>query len=130
MASLDTNVLVRYLVADDRKQFQSPKAFIESATRENPLVTPLAAWLEMEWVRRSLYALDKNTILTVFNRLLGSIEIEFQEESSIEVALSLYTDHNTDFADCLHIASAFSHDRLPLMTFDRKASRVTGAHLL
>lgn len=130
MASLDTNVLVRYLVADDRKQFRSAKAFIESATRENPLFIPLSVSVELEWVLRSLYALDKTTILTVFNRLLGSIEIEFQEESSIEVALSLYTDHNTDFADCLHIASAFSHDRLPLMTFDRKASRVTGAHLL
>ncbi|MDC0435489.1 VapC toxin family PIN domain ribonuclease, partial [bacterium] len=59
-----------------------------------------------------------------------SREIEFQEEPAIEVALSLYTDSNADFADCLHIGCAQRQGRLPLMIFDRKASRVDGAELL
>lgn len=130
MPALDTNVLVRYLVADDKKQFKQAKAFIENAVLTEPLFVPLSVSVELEWVLRSLYELDKAAILTVFNRLLEAREIEFQEESSIEITLSLYADTTADFADCLHIASAHSNERVPLMTFDRKASRVAGAQLL
>ena len=130
MPALDTNVLVRYLVADDRKQFQLAKSFVEESIEQEILFVPLSVSVELAWVLRSLYELDKEMIMTTFNRLLETREIEFQEESSIEVALSLYADNNADFADCLHIASAYSKDQSPLMTFDRKASRVPGAQLL
>ena len=130
MPALDTNVLVRYLVADDMKQFQTAKTFIEETALQEALFIPLSVSVELEWVLRSLYELDKAKILTTFNQLLESREIDFQEESSLEVALSLYADNNADFADCLHIASAYSKDRVPLMTFDRNASRVDGAQLL
>lgn len=130
MPALDTNILVRYLIADDKKQFESAKAFINDASLTGPLFVPLSVSVELEWVLRSLYELDKAMILTVFNRLLESREIEFQEESSIEITLSLYADNNADFADCLHIASAHTCNRAPLITFDRNASRVSGAQWL
>jgi len=130
MPALDTNVLVRYLVADDRSQFQIAKAFIEEVVREEALFIPLSVSVELEWVLRTLYELDKPTVLRVFNQLLETREIEFHEESSIEISLSLYSENNADFADCLHIASAYSNERAPLVTFDRKASRVVDAQLL
>lgn len=130
MPALDTNVLVRYLVADDRSQFQIAKDYIEDAVRDEALFIPFSVSVELEWVLRSRYDLDKQTVLRIFNELLETREIEFHEESSIEIALSLYSDNNTDFADCLHIASAYSNNRAPLVTFDRKASRVVHAQLL
>ncbi|MDB3935652.1 type II toxin-antitoxin system VapC family toxin [Granulosicoccus sp.] len=130
MAALETNVLVRYLIADDIKQFEAAKKFIEETIIDETLFILVSVSVELEWVLRSLYELNKTTIITTFNRLLESREIEFQEEPAIEVALSLYTDSNSDFADCLHIDCAQRQGRLPLMTFDRKASRVNGAKLL
>ena len=130
MPALDTNVLVRYLIADDRKQFEAAKQFIEEAITNEALFIPLSVSVELEWVLRSLYEIKKAMIITTFNRLLEAREIEFQEESAIEIALSLYADNNADFADCLHIASAQAQGRVPLVTFDRKASRVEGAKLL
>lgn len=130
MPALDTNVLVRYLIADDRKQFEAAKQFIEEAITNEALFIPLSVSVELEWVLRSLYEIKKAMIITTFNRLLEAREIEFQEESAIEIALSLYADNNADFADCLHIASAQTQGRVPLVTFDRKASRVEGAKLL
>jgi len=94
------------LVADDKKQFESAKAFIEDATLTEPLFVPLSVSVELEWILRSLYELDIAMILTAFNRLLETRKIQFQEESSIEITLSLYSDNNADFADCLHIACA------------------------
>ncbi len=34
MPALDTNVLVRYLIADDKKQFETAKALIESVLED------------------------------------------------------------------------------------------------
>jgi len=130
MPALDTNVLVRYLIADDKKQFEAAKQFIEEAITNEALFIPISVSVELEWVLRSLYEVKKAMIITTFNRLLEAREIEFQEESAIEIALSLYTDNNADFADCLHIASAQTQGRVPLVTFDRKASSVEGAKLL
>ncbi len=114
MPALDTNVLVRYLVADDRKQFQVAKSFIEDSVEQEVLFVPVSVSVELEWVLRSLYELDKAMILTTFNRLLETREIEFQEESSIEVALSLYADNN---AQTLRIVCT---SRVPTRKSDRR----------
>ncbi|OED44014.1 hypothetical protein AB833_02520 [Chromatiales bacterium (ex Bugula neritina AB1)] len=130
MAALDTNVLVRYLVADDKNQHQLAKAMIESANDEAPLFVSLSVLVELEWVLRSLYEFDKATLITTFNQLLDTRELMFQNEDVVEITVSLYTENNADFADCLHIASAHVYEYTPLITFDRKASRVPGAELL
>ncbi len=74
--------------------------------------------------------MDKASLIAVYIRLLESREIEFQEEASIEVALSLYSENNVDFVDCVHLAITFTYDQTPLMTFDRKASKLLGMELL
>ena len=79
---------------------------------------------------RSLYDQSKSAILEIFSQLLESRELEFQEEASIEIALCHYSENNIDFADCLYVAAAFLYDRSPLLTFDRKASRLDAAELL
>lgn len=130
MATLDTNVLVRYLIAEDRKQHELARSFIESTIRNESLFLPISVTVELEWVLRSRYELRKSEIVLVLNRLLESQEIEFQDEASIEIALNLYVENNADFADCLHLAIAHSNSQTPMMTFDRKASNLPGASLL
>ena len=130
MPSLDTNVLVRYLVADDRNQFEIAKEYIEHVTSDDLLFIPLSVCVELEWVLRTVYELEKLTVITIFSQLLESREIEFQHEAIVEVSLSLYSDNSADFADCLHSASAYANDRSPLVTFDRKAARLPESVLL
>ena len=129
MAAVDTNILVRYLVADDKKQFQAAKELIEDGP-DSTYFVPISVIVELEWVLHSLYGQSKVQNLELLSKLLESRALEFQEEASIEIALNLYSENNTDFADCLHVAAAFSHDRAPLITFDRKASRLDDAELL
>jgi len=128
--ALDTNVLVRFLVGDDPDQYDIAKHYIHTIVPPDTLFISLPVALELEWVLRSRYQRDKGTILNVFNGLLESREIEFQEEATIERALSLYTEHAADFADCMHLAVAMTHERPPLVTFDRKAARMQGTELL
>jgi len=131
MPALDTNVLVRFLVGDDRRQFAAAKDYMDkiSAT-EQALFVPVSVLVELEWVMRSRYGFDKPTMIDTLVRLLETKDIEFHEEASVECALYLYEENKSDFADCVHLATTLSHDRQPLVTFDRQASRLEGVQLL
>jgi predicted nucleic-acid-binding protein len=131
VAALDTNVLVRLLVGDDARQSARARALARRITvRDEPLFVPLTVTLELEWVLRARYGFSKDEVLVTFVRLLETRELEFQDEASLERAIFLYRSANADFAECLHIGAAMTHERAPLLTFDRSAARLGGAELL
>ena len=60
MLGLDTNVLVRYLVQDDRRQYEKARRLIHRETgKGEPVLISLLVLLEIEWVLRSRYGLSK-----------------------------------------------------------------------
>ncbi len=127
MASVDTNVLVRLLAADDAVQMQQATALIQNAARlGEPLYVPLTVVLELEWVLRSRYQFPKERLIAVLASLLQTRELDFQEEVAVENALQLYRRHRADFAECLHLGCATLARRLPLMTFDHAAAQMSG----
>jgi predicted nucleic-acid-binding protein len=131
MPTLDTNVLVRYVVQDDPKQTRVAQRYIEKfADQETSLFLPTSVILETEWVLRSVYRFSKDSVIEIFVGLLEAREMTFQDEPSFERAAFLYREHNIDFADCLHLATAHTFDHLPLFSFEKKAGRVTGFELL
>jgi predicted nucleic-acid-binding protein len=131
LPTLDTNVLMRLLVNDDRRQAAQAEALArESAEAEEALFVPLTVTLELEWVLRSRYRFTKGAVLATLVSLLETREIEFQDEGSVERALFFYRSKNADFAECLHLGCAVTHERLPLVTFDAQAARLDGAQLL
>ena len=131
MPSLDTNVLVRLLAADDAKQAAQAKALMQRAGRTgDSLFVPLTVVLELEWVLRSRYRYPKEQVLSTLSSLLETRELVFQDEAAVEHALHYYRRNRVDFAECLHLGCAAAAGRLPLITFDRLAARVEGAKLL
>ena len=131
MPAIDTNVLVRSLVGDDPEQSARALKLVEDcASRGEFLFIPLTVILELEWVLRARYGFARDSILAALSGLLESREFEFQDEPSVERALDLYRSTNADFAECLHLACAITHDRTPFLTFDRNASRLEGAQAI
>lgn len=131
MPALDTNVLLRYVVQDDPRQARTAQRYIEHcADRDESLFLPTSVILETEWVLRSVYLFSKEDVIDVFVGLLEAREMVFQDEPSFERAIFLYREHNIDFADSLHLATAHTFDQLPLYSFDNKAGRVPGFELL
>lgn len=127
MPTLDTNVLIRYLVQDDARQARAAFKYISRyANTEGVLFLPVSVVLETEWVLRSAYGYAKDSVIHVFVSLLETRELAFQDEASLEFAIFLYREHNIDFADCLHLATAHTHNELPLVTFDRRAAKLEG----
>ena len=131
MASLDTNVLVRYLVQEDEQQFLRARKLIRAAVRAGEtLYIPITVMLELEWVLRSNFKLSKVQVTNTLSALLSSHELSFEFETAVEIALTLYVKGTADFADCMHVALAHMAGESPLWTFDRAAAKVDGAKLL
>lgn len=124
MAGLDTNVLVRYLVQDDLEQLAIAQHLIANASSR--LQIPITVILELEWVLRSRYKYDKDTIITTFTSLLAMSNVQIQHENAIEIAILLYFENKADFADCLHTAILQLNGDLPMYTFDKDASDIDG----
>lgn len=135
MAALDTNLLVRFLVEDDAAQLAAARRLIRKCVNAGEtLFVPVTVSLELEWVLRSSFGFSKSVVIQTLAQLLASIELSFESEGALEVALVLYGQSSgqssVDFSDCLHIALSNRAGESPLWTFDRAASKLEGARLL
>lgn len=131
MAALDTNVLVRYIVADEPGQFAAARRLIKRCVDEGrALFVPVTVVLELEWVLRSNFGFAKADVLNTLASLFSAIELTLESERALEVALQLFREGSADFADCLHIALATQAGEQPLWTFDKGAAKTHGACLL
>ncbi len=131
MPALDTNVLVRYIVQDDAAQLAAARRLISHCVAEGaPLFVPVTVVLELEWVLRARYGFGKDEVLRTLSGLFSAVELNFESERALEVALQLFRQGSAELADCLHVALATQAGEPPLWTFDRNAAKVNGARLL
>ncbi len=127
MLGLDTNVVVRYLVRDDERQYEKARRLIERAASEDEsCLVSLAVLLEIEWVLRSRYGFSKAEVMAVFSAMLEAQELAFEDEASVEHALYSWRDSTADFADCLIEAHNRRLGCRATATFDGKALKLTG----
>ncbi|HEX3129021.1 MAG TPA: type II toxin-antitoxin system VapC family toxin [Thermoanaerobaculia bacterium] len=122
MISLDTNVVVRVVTADDPDQLALALKVMRSA---EDLWLCRTVLLEIEWVLRYTYKLSRQTVLETFIRLLGYPNLSVEEPATVRLALDLFSE-GMDFADALHLASSRGADRF--VTFDRNLSLSAEGH--
>ena len=123
MIAIDTNVIVRFLVKDDREQAQSARALIDA----EDVFVPTSVLLETEWVLRSAYKLPRQDLVTALRAFLDLPQVFAQGREAALAALD-WAGQGMEFADALHLASASSCDAF--VSFDRKllrAARKAGA---
>ena len=131
MASLDTNILVRLLVQDDPHQTAVVHQLLaHSIQNAETLFVPVTVSLELEWVLRARYGFAKADIVHTLSTLLRAVELSFESEPALEMALLHYEQSSADYADCLHVALAELAQAQPLWTFDKAAAKTPGARLL
>lgn len=107
MIAIDTNVLLRYLLEDDTRQFQ--KAIQLISGQQKVLVTDVVL-VETIWtLRGKKYQLNKNELVTVIQSLFQEPNIRFEDGQAVWVALTDYRNakpvkgKEADFADALII---------------------------
>lgn len=130
MTGLDTNVLVRYIMQDDRRQSPIATRCVESLTAAAPGFVPLVAAMELCWVLESAYALDREQVVAAFEGLLRAKEIVVEQAAAVWKALRAMQAQGADFADALVAESARTAGATRTVTFDRGAARQCGMTLL
>ena len=131
MIGLDTNVVLRLLLNDDPDQRRRAALAMAQAKKSDITVTvTLTVVLELEWVLRSSAKMSKAQILSIFNLLLASYDIEIDNEKVLEQALHIYDGSAADFAECLFLAQYQRMGCDTMLTFDAKAARMAGTELV
>lgn len=117
MISIDTNVVVRFLVGDDVEQFRRADRLI----RENEVFVTLTVLLETEWVLRDTYEKPRSEVVQALKAFAGLPSVAMEDAARALRALD-WADAGMDFADALHLAGSAQGG--PFVSFDRKLAKV------
>jgi len=120
--ALDTNVLVRFLVADDERQASlARRALRDAEAKGEALFVPATVALETVWVLESVYRIDRDGILDALRQLLLMPALRFEHRDALLDMLDAARSNRLDVPDLLiaHVARAAGCDRV--LTFDRRA---------
>lgn len=127
MLGLDTNVLVRFLVRDDPRQYRRARRIIsDEVKRGGSVFVSQLVLLESEWVLRSRYEYSKDELMGVLVGMLESADLMIEDESSLEQAVFVWRESGAEFADCLIGARHQSLGCHATATFDAKAAKLPG----
>ena len=117
MRAIDTNVVVRFLTNDDKRQAKAARAAIEAGD----IFIAATVLLESEWVLRSAYGFEPARIARSFENLAGLPAITVEEPAKLAQALD-WMRRGMDFADALHLAKA--EGCTAFLSFDRNLARL------
>jgi predicted nucleic-acid-binding protein len=127
MLGIDTNVVIRLVVADDAEQTRRARKLVDQTLgRDEAVLISLLVLLESEWVLRSRYGFNREALLGIFRALLEARELSFEDEPAFEEALFRWQDSVCEFSDCLITAHNRQIGCRATATFDGKAARLPG----
>ena len=130
MIGLDTNILVRYLAQDDPLQSVRATEIIERRlTEENPGFVSVVAMVETVWVLDRAYRLGSDEIAAAIERTLQIDALVVEKEQEVFTAMIALKQGKGSFADAIILALGARAGCLYTLTFDQKASRLSGFRL-
>ena len=126
MRAINTNVLVRLVTRDNRKQVAAAESFVSKGAWVSTLVL-----VEATGVLTAVYELTHAEMVTAVDMLLHHRDLTLQDSDSVAAALEQYRSRPAlGFSDCLILEIARKAGHLPLGTFDRHLSKLDGAERL
>lgn len=128
MIALDSNVLIRYLVADDRQQHRIASEFLEKRlTAEEPGFVSLVTVAELFWVLKSRYSVAPAAICEYISDLMATPQLTFERPEVLAPALA---SSHTGIADVLihFVGTAAGCERT--VTFHHAFAKLDGVELL
>lgn len=125
----DTNVVVRFLVADDEAQFRRVRARAERVRRAGgKILVPTLVFAEASRVLSSAYGYERGEIVEALAALAATRPWTPEDRPLLENALALARRGPAGLADYLVLACA-RRASATLLTFDRKLTKEPDAEL-
>lgn len=127
MIALDTNVLLRLLVADDAKQAEKVRALFDAHADEDG-----AFWIADSVIAELVWALDRSygrsrvEVAAALRALAGSATVQFESPEAVVEAIALFEQGPADFVDGLLAIKARQAGCSALRSFDRRMRSLPG----
>ena len=124
MTALDTNVLVRFLTADDPGQSEAVRRLFKAAEADHVayrVTVPVV--LELFWVLEFAYGLPRARIIDAVCGLLSLPVLAVERADAVRDMLEDARRNSHDLSDLLIGWLASGSGDTPVLTFDKKAGR-------
>jgi len=122
--ALDTNVLVRLLVADDRAQTQRVTDLLEAGERAGEVfLVPTLVLLELAWVLASAYGCSRAEVIDALEQLTMMPVLRLEGLDAVHRAIAMARQGKLDIPDVLIGCCAAAGGCTSVLTFDRSAAR-------
>ncbi len=131
MRGIDTNILVRFLTADDPAQLQAVETLMETVeAQDDRLHINSVTLCELAWVLRSHYRMSREKISSALESLLSVTILEIQDRDLVEKALHDFRAGSASFPDYLIGWNNQKAGCMETLTFDRTLASYPGFSLL
>jgi predicted nucleic-acid-binding protein len=118
---IDTNVLLRFLIADSKAEKEKFKKLLkETSSEKKRLLVPLMVVIELAYVLEKVYKLPKNEVRENIESLEALHSIEVESDDIVLEALRLYAEENLKFGDAMILAKSRTSGIRPVYSFDKK----------
>ena len=127
MIGLDTNILVRLLVADDPAQTESAKRFVRArCTRNSPAFINSVVLAELVWVLERSYKHSRSEIATAIEALLAGDDRLLEHRDEVRAGLTEYKSGRIGLTDAIIARINRKYRCEATVTFDRRAAKLDG----
>ena len=124
MIGIDTNILLRYVLADDRVQHGLAANLIdETCSEDEPAFLSEIVLVEAVWYLVKKQRRAKQEIVDLLFALADNPHLHLADEAAHLAAVNAYAEGRGDFAEYLIAASNAVHGVRTTYTFDRDASK-------
>ena len=121
MIGIDTNILVRFIVNDDEKQFEIAKDLILAYEgKKHTMFINDIVFCEVSWVLKMGYHYSRQEIYNVINAILSMEEFCFASQQLLIEAITLYKNTLADFSDCFIYVRNRAASCTKTYSFDKK----------
>jgi predicted nucleic-acid-binding protein len=124
---IDTNVILRFFLEDDEKQFPGACEFIQAleAGNDAALLTEMV-FAEVVWVLQKVYAVPRSEIALKFSRIIQGLGIKTITSKAVFIeALKIYAGTAIDIQDVFLSVLAQNHS-CTVVTFNKKDFKKLG----
>ena len=124
---LDTNIVLRFLLADDVKKASACEALFlrMQSGREVAVASPLVI-AEVVWVLEKFYKHPRGKIVSALVRILSLPGFDVDGKEILMTALGLYEIKNVDFIDAYHAVYATARGLSTIYSYDRDFDKLMG----
>jgi predicted nucleic-acid-binding protein len=131
MTGLDRNILVRHYTQDDPVQSLVATQFLETrCTETDPGWISVPVQCELAWVLRKAYKYSKAQLIHALQVMRQTRGFVIEDEAAFDQALLSCMNSSADFPDCVIVARHSEMGIQETFTFDERAAKLDGCHLL